>query len=105
VIVAPRSETEHAVAALWTELGLRPTTIDDQFLSVGGDVLRAKQLVARISARWGVDLAPEDFKAASSIAGLAATIDRKQAEARTSQSNLLQEALDGLDAIGDRFPG
>ena len=98
MVVAPRSQTEHAVTALWADImGTRPPSIDDEFLSVGGELLRAKLLLQLVKERWRVEVSVEEFMTASSIAGLSATVERKVADARTRDSNLLNDALKQLD--------
>jgi hypothetical protein len=101
MVIAPRGETEHVVAALWAEVrGARPASIDDEFLAVGGDPAQARRLIARIQDRWRVRISYEEFCAASSIAGLAATVERKRADARTRENGLIMSALAELEALG-----
>jgi hypothetical protein len=101
MVIAPRGETEHVVAALWAEVrGTCPASIDDEFLAVGGDPAQARRLLARVHERWGVRISYEEFTAASSIAGLAAAVERKRAEARTRENGLIMSALAELDALG-----
>jgi hypothetical protein len=99
MVVAPRSETEHGVTALWADVvGRRPSSIDDHFLEAGGELHEATRLLARVNDRWQVDVTLEEFLAASSIAGLAATIERKVADQRTRDSGLLNDVLKDLEA-------
>ena len=50
----PRPGTEHALAAMWSELlGGRQVGRDDQFLLIGGDSLRLIQLASRIRRQFG----------------------------------------------------
>jgi hypothetical protein len=103
MVIGPRSETEHAVAAMWEEVvGHRPESIDDEFLSVGGDLAGAGRLLARIHDRWRIRVTLAEFQRASSIARLSGTIERKKAEAR--EDDLLRNALSGLDALGQGVP-
>lgn len=102
MVVRPRSETEHGVTAIWTEvLGRRPDSIDDEFLAVGGDSPRAARLLGRVFDRWRVKVSLQEFQARSSIAGLSATIERKVAEARTRENEMLSAALAELEALSD----
>jgi hypothetical protein len=106
MVVGPRSETEHAVAAMWLNLlGLPVTSIDEPFDEVGGDARSAARLLGQVTARWGVRLSQQEFQKASSIAGLSATIERKLADERTRQNDLLRDALAQLDALGDKALG
>jgi amino acid adenylation domain-containing protein len=61
--VAPRSDSETAVAAIWTELlGVTEIGVADSFFEVGGHSLLATRLVTRIRDRMGVELSlPEVF--------------------------------------------
>lgn len=103
MVIAPRSETEHAVAAMWEEVvGHRPASIDDEFLSVGGDMAGAGRLIAKVFDRWRVRVTLAEFQRASSIARLSGTIERKKAEAR--EDDLLRNALSGLDSLGHHLP-
>ncbi|GKT02225.1 non-ribosomal peptide synthetase [Acidovorax sp. SUPP3434] len=58
--IAPRDETETALAAIWCET-LRCAELpegDPHFFLLGGNSLSAAQLAACVSAHWGVDFAP-----------------------------------------------
>lgn len=105
MVIGPRSETEHAVAAMWEEIvGRRPASIDDEFLSVGGDMAGANRLLAKVFDRWKVKVSLSEFQGASSIARLSGTIERKKAEARTNEDDLLRSALSGLESLGRQLP-
>ena len=55
--VAPRNEIEHAVAKIFAEvLKIDGFGIDDNFFALGGDSLRATQVMVRVFAVFGVDL-------------------------------------------------
>jgi acyl-CoA synthetase (AMP-forming)/AMP-acid ligase II/aryl carrier-like protein len=55
--VAPRSDTEMLAAAIFAEvLGLERVGALDNFFALGGDSLRAGQVIARVHARKGVDV-------------------------------------------------
>ncbi len=99
MIVKPRSETEYAVTALWADvLGRRPTSIDDEFAAVCGEEHRARQLLDLVTDRWKVQISLDEFRDASSIAGLSALVERKVIEARTRENALLASVLDELDS-------
>jgi len=56
--LAPETETEAALAALWRELlAYEQPSIDDDFLAVGGHSLLAVQLASRVDRHWGVSIA------------------------------------------------
>lgn len=55
--VAPRTDTERAVAEVWQEvLGIDRVGVHDNFFDVGGHSLLAMRVVARLSRRLGVKL-------------------------------------------------
>lgn len=98
MVIGPRSATECAVTALWAEvLGSQPQSIDDTFDSAGGSDTHAQRLLAKIRDRWRIQLTTDEFWAASSIAGVSATVDRRIVDTRTRESALLSAALDDLD--------
>jgi acyl-coenzyme A synthetase/AMP-(fatty) acid ligase/acyl carrier protein len=56
---APRNAIEIDLVAIWKEiLGLEQLGIDDDFLDLGGDSLKAAQIAARVAYRFRCDLAP-----------------------------------------------
>ena len=55
--VAPRTETEKALAAIWCEiLGLERCGVRQNFFAAGGHSLKATQLVSRVATRLGIEL-------------------------------------------------
>jgi len=55
--VTPSTEVEEALAGIWQELlGISPVGVHDSFFDLGGHSLMATQLLARIAARFGVEL-------------------------------------------------
>jgi hypothetical protein len=75
---APRSESEQAVAAVWSELLGRPVGIEDNFFAVGGHSLLAAQAISRLQQRLGVRLELRRLFEAPTVAGLAAVVDEAQ---------------------------
>ena len=74
--VAPRTEREAALAAVWSDLlELMPIGVDDDFFDLGGDSLLAVELVARVADATGVDVGVADFADHSTVAALAALVD------------------------------
>jgi hypothetical protein len=64
-----------ALRGLWCELLGRATVADDDdFFALGGHSLLALRLLARIAARFGVELAPATVFARPTLRGLAAAI-------------------------------
>jgi aspartate racemase len=55
--VAPRNETEAALAELWSDvLGRKQSSVNENFFEVGGDSILAAQLIGRIRRRFGVEV-------------------------------------------------
>lgn len=66
---------ENQIIAWCSELGLKITSVDDDFFACGGTSLTAVKLMNRADAKYGEDaLGPEDLYERSSIAAIAATI-------------------------------
>jgi amino acid adenylation domain-containing protein len=75
-LAAPRTPTEELMERIWAEVfGLERVGIDQDLFELGGDSLRATQLLARIQDAFGVDLAIDALFAAPTIAGLAQVIE------------------------------
>jgi amino acid adenylation domain-containing protein len=75
--VAPRTRSERVLAGLWQEvLPIAQPGVMENFFDLGGDSLRAVQLLVRINTRLGLNLSLHDVFDAPSIAMLAERIDR-----------------------------
>lgn len=75
--VAPRNGGERAVATLFREvLGEATIGAFDNFFALGGDSLRALQLLARIRAQWHIDVPVVDLFKEPTVAQLAETVTR-----------------------------
>jgi hypothetical protein len=60
--VAPRSETERAIARIWQELlGVSRVSLHDNFLDIGGHSLLALRAINRIAKTCGVRLSPSSL--------------------------------------------
>ncbi|MCP3062578.1 non-ribosomal peptide synthase/polyketide synthase [Myxococcus sp. K38C18041901] len=74
--VAPRTSTEIRLAALWVELlHVERVGLTDDFFELGGHSLLATQLVSRVRATFGVELALRDLFAVPTVEALAQRID------------------------------
>ncbi|MGP9822323.1 non-ribosomal peptide synthetase [Salinarimonas sp. NSM] len=73
--VAPATDAEEALAALWREvLGVDPGR-DDGFIAIGGDSLSAARLATLASRRFGIALAPADLVRTPTLSALAARVE------------------------------
>ena len=95
--VAPRSPTEHQMAAIWERnFGVSPIGVNDNFFDLGGDSLRAAALVSAIEKTFGRTLAPSVLLTAPTVGELtAATILVERG---------FKEPLTALRASGTRAP-
>ncbi|WP_326595003.1 type I polyketide synthase [Streptomyces sp. NBC_01803] len=67
--VAPVTDEEKAVAAVWQEiLGVEQVGVDDDFFALGGHSLAAVQIGTRIRARFGIELDLRRFFDAPTVA-------------------------------------
>ena len=74
--IAPRTETERAVAAIWSEvLGVPEPAVGDDFFRLGGHSLLAARVLSRLRSRLGVDLSLSRLFALRTLEALAAEID------------------------------
>lgn len=77
--VAPRTDTEKALALIWTEL-LRVENIgvEDDFFNLGGDSLLAIRAESRISGAFGLNIGIQALFDNPTIASLASVLDTKK---------------------------
>ncbi|WP_367127293.1 amino acid adenylation domain-containing protein [Saccharothrix sp. HUAS TT1] len=74
--VAPRTETEEAIAAIWTDvLGVGEIGVEDSFFALGGDSIRSLHITSRTKAAFGVDLSPRDVLTARTVSALADLVE------------------------------
>jgi amino acid adenylation domain-containing protein len=74
--VAPRTETEKRLAAIWANLlKTERIGIHDEFFAVGGNSLMAMRLASQILDVFGVNLSMESFFPSATIAGLTRAIE------------------------------
>jgi len=73
--VAPRTEDEIILAAIWSEvLEIEPLGVDDHFLELGGNSLRAMRICVRASRAFQVEIAPRMLFDAPTIARMAGEV-------------------------------
>ncbi|MFQ3633438.1 amino acid adenylation domain-containing protein [Roseiflexus sp.] len=96
--VAPRTATEQEIADLCASLlGVERVSVTASFFALGGHSLLATQLLARVQARWGVEVPLRNLFEQPTVEALAAMVDRM---AGTDQDTMriaaLLEQVEGL---------
>jgi acyl transferase domain-containing protein len=108
--VAPGSETEERLAAIWQGLlGLRKVGIHDDFFQLGGHSLLGLQLLARVKAAFTIELPLRALFDTPTIAGLAAVIvqtrDGNGEQAAPALERIVpvdaEDLLEGIDDLSD----
>ncbi|HEX6371571.1 MAG TPA: amino acid adenylation domain-containing protein [Longimicrobium sp.] len=75
--VEPRTETERALAAIWTDvLGVERVGAEDDFFDLAGHSLAAMQILARVRGTLQAEVPIHVFFQARTLAGLAEAVDR-----------------------------
>ena len=98
--VAPRSELEQQLTAMWSELlGIERIGIHDNFFELGGHSLLATQLVSRIRPTFEVELDLGRLFAQPTIAALALQI--MDAQASQVDDEELEQLMAALEADGE----
>ena len=77
-----KARYEKTVAEIFVEV-LRITQVSrhDNFFALGGDSLRALQVLIRVQEAFQIELSPQVLSAAPTIAGMALAVLKKQSEA------------------------
>ena len=74
--VAPRTPTEIRIAEMWTDaLAIESPSIDDDFFDIGGDSMKAAQIVTALRSQFRVDAGMRHLFERPTIAGLAEIVD------------------------------
>lgn len=74
--VAPRTALEHQMAAVWSEvLEIEQVGVTDSFFDLGGDSLRAAQVVSRLRDRHGVSIQVSNLFEHMSVRALAKSLN------------------------------
>jgi amino acid adenylation domain-containing protein len=99
-IVAPRTPTEEALAAIWKELlNLERVGVEDRFFELGGHSLLATQVLARVKQAFGVEISLHEVFRTPTIAGLAALVDERAVQ--PTDDDELAALLDELELLSD----
>ncbi|GAA1352287.1 non-ribosomal peptide synthetase [Saccharothrix algeriensis] len=106
--VPPRDDAETRMASIWRDVlsipADRPLGVHDNFFALGGHSLTATQMLARVRAAMGADLALATLFAAPTIAALCAALTTADGGAR-GPVPLLDQLDDLSDAEIDRLLG
>jgi phthiocerol/phenolphthiocerol synthesis type-I polyketide synthase E len=95
--VAPATDDEKAVAAIWQEvLGVEEVGVDDDFFALGGHSLAAVQIGAKVRSRFGAELDLRDFFNGPTVANTVAVLARA--------GNGGDRAEDAIEALGRDEP-
>jgi acyl-coenzyme A synthetase/AMP-(fatty) acid ligase/acyl carrier protein len=74
--VAPRTETEEALAEIWAEvLDLDRVGVEDNFFALGGDSILSLHITSRTKAAFDVTLSPRDVLTARTVSSLADLVE------------------------------
>ncbi len=94
--VAPRSETEKKIAAIWQDrLGIESVGINDNYFDLGGDSLLVVKIRRALQEQFGGELLTSDLFEHPTVAALAAYFDeqeRDQTQDRAKDRAALQKA-------------
>jgi len=110
VFVAPRNETEEALANIMSQvLGVEQLSIHDNFFDLGGHSLLAMQVMSRIRERFEVDILMSRLFESPTVAGLAERIAQdSQAGRKSAQQSIRrverensQQLLSTIDELSD----
>ncbi|MET7331143.1 amino acid adenylation domain-containing protein [Nonomuraea sp. NPDC005650] len=98
---APATPVESDLAEIWADVlgATEPIGADDDFFELGGHSLAATQIIARVQARYGLEVPIVVLFERPTIAGFAARLDDlDDAELSLADVAALRDQLDGLSA-------
>jgi amino acid adenylation domain-containing protein/thioester reductase-like protein len=107
VCVAPRTETESRMAALWLDLlGLEYVGVFDNFFELGGNSLAAASLIASVHEEFGIELAISQLFRAPTIAGVCDIVSslRDEQQTRDVSNSTLQTATNDDSKTPSKLP-
>jgi acyl carrier protein len=95
--IAPRTPTEEAVAAIWSNvLAIEKVSVDDDFFAIGGHSLLATQIVAQIRSDFSVDLPLHALFTSPTVATLSEQVARLASSVDDDATADLLAELEGL---------
>jgi amino acid adenylation domain-containing protein/non-ribosomal peptide synthase protein (TIGR01720 family) len=76
--VSPRTETERAVAAIWSAvLGVERIGVADNFFELGGDSIQSMLITSKTNAAFDIALTPRDVMTAQTVEALAGVVEEQ----------------------------
>jgi acyl carrier protein len=79
--VAPRSDAERRIAAVWQDLlGIDPVGVHDNFFDLGGNSLMAIRVIARLKSELGVNVSEISIFEGPTVAALTRLLDPEAEE-------------------------
>ncbi|HEU4594574.1 MAG TPA: amino acid adenylation domain-containing protein, partial [Pyrinomonadaceae bacterium] len=101
--VAPRTEAESFLAALWAALLELPRVgVNDNFFSLGGHSLLATRLVARVRDSFGVELPLRTLFDHPTVAALAQHLEREKGALTLPPLKALPEGVEPQPSFGQQ---
>jgi len=98
--VAPRTDAETAMAAIWAEvLGREQVGVHDNFFALGGHSLLAMRIISRVRAELGVELAVRVLFESPTVAGAAEQVEALAAADAEPLAGLTDEDLDAALSV------
>ncbi|MCX9145637.1 phosphopantetheine-binding protein, partial [Pseudomonas sp. DCB_Q] len=98
--VAPQSELEQQVAAIWTQvLGLERVGLTDNFFELGGHSLLVINIVSRIQLELGLKLVPQLLFQYPVLGALVAQLQATGAQVQDSTLSRLEDLLDDMEGL------
>jgi acyl carrier protein len=96
--VAPETETEIALAAIWAGiLGIERVGRHDQFFELGGHSLLATRAITAVRAEFGLTLKVRDLFEHQTVVELSAFIDILRSHAARTPTAATEEALEEME--------
>src|SRR5213078_4273213 len=99
-LIPPRNSTEQIIAGIWCEvLGLKTVSVFEDFFAVGGDSLRATQVVSRAGVAFQIDLPLGALFEQRTVAALAGTVEEIQDSQSTTGAGAQSEHDTGISLV------